>query len=74
MVAGLAAQAAPALEERFAAHLHGVGDRIEVCVPEKSVDGALALLLEAGAQIVSVAPRRASLEQIFLDAVEGRRR
>ncbi|HKA14481.1 MAG TPA: ABC transporter ATP-binding protein [Myxococcota bacterium] len=62
------------LEERFAAQLHGMGDRIEVRVPEKHVDDALALLLEGGARVLSVAPNRASLEQIFMSAVEESRR
>src|SRR5262249_27720905 len=62
------------LEERFTAQLRGVGDRIEVRVPEKHVDAALAALLEAGARVVSVSPSRASLEQIFLSAVEESRK
>jgi len=74
LVAGMPAHAGPALEERFAAQLCGVGDRIEVRVPEKHVDGALALLLEGGAQVVSVSPHRVSLERIFLNAVEESRR
>ena len=74
LVTGVPAQVGATLEERFSAHLHGVGDRIEVRVPEKDVDAALAVLLEAGARVVSVSPHRASLEQIFLNAVEESRR
>ncbi len=74
LVAGLSAHAAAQLEERFAAQLRGVGDRIEVRVPEKHVDAALSALLELGASVVSVSPNRASLEQIFLNAVEESRR
>ncbi|MGH7336878.1 MAG: hypothetical protein ACREI7_04815, partial [Myxococcota bacterium] len=65
---------AATLEERFTAQLRGVGDRIEVRVGEKDVDAALAVLLEAGASVLSVSPHRASLEQIFLSAVEESRR
>jgi ABC-2 type transport system ATP-binding protein len=74
LVAGVPAHLAALLEERFAAVLRGVGDRIEVRVPEKDVDAALAVLLEAGASVVSVSPHRASLEQIFMSAVEESRR
>ena len=74
LVAGVPAHLAALLEERFAAELRGVGDRIEVRVPEKDVDAALGVLLEAGASVVSVSPHRASLEQIFLSAVEESRR
>ena len=74
LVAGVPAHLAALLEERFAAQLRGVGDRIEVRVPEKDVDAALAVLLEAGASVVSVSPHRASLEQIFMSAVEESRR
>ena len=70
LVTSMPAHLGALLEERFAALLHGVGDRIEVRVSEKDVDSALSLLLEAGASVVSVSPHRASLEQIFLNAVE----
>jgi ABC-2 type transport system ATP-binding protein len=74
LLASVPAHLGARLEERFAAQLRGVGDSIEVRVPEKHVDAALALLLEAGAHVVSVSPHRASLEQIFLSAVEESRK
>ena len=74
LVMGVPAQVGAMVEERFAAHLQGVGERIEVRVPEKHVDAALAVMLEAGARVVSVSPHRASLEQIFLNAVEESRK
>jgi ABC-2 type transport system ATP-binding protein len=74
LVTGVPAHLGAQLEERFAAQLQGVGDRIEVRVPEKHVDAALGFLLEAGARVVSVSAHRASLEQIFLNAVEESRR
>ena len=74
LVAGLPAETGPLLEERFGARLRGVGERIEVRVPEKHTDDALRVLLGAGAQVVSVSPHRASLERIFMSAVEESRR
>jgi ABC-2 type transport system ATP-binding protein len=74
LVSSVPAHLGASLEERFAAQLRGVGDRIEVRVPEKHVDAALALLLDGGARVVSVSPNRASLEQIFLSAVEESRK
>ncbi len=70
LVSGLPAEAGPLVEERFRAELRALGDCIEVRVPEKSTDETLRTLLDAGAQIVSVSPHRASLERIFMDAVE----
>ena len=70
LIAGMPAHVGPELEERFEAQLRGIGDRVELRVPEKHVDAALALLLGAGAQVVSVSPHRASLERIFMNAVE----
>ena len=74
LVASTPAHLGALLEERFAAQLRGVGDRIEVRVSEKHVDAALALLLQNGATVVSVSPHRVSLEQIFMSAVEESRR
>jgi len=74
LVAGLDADAGVLLEERFAAQLRGVGDRIEVRVPEKHTNDVLASLLEAGAQVVSLSPHRRSLEDLFLSAVEESQR
>jgi ABC-2 type transport system ATP-binding protein len=70
LVSGLPAETGPLLEERFRAELRALGDCIEARVPEKNADDALRALLEAGAQVVSVTPHRASLERIFLTAVE----
>jgi ABC-2 type transport system ATP-binding protein len=58
------------LEEVFGATLRGHGDRIEVRVREKDVQGVLQSALEVGAQVISVTPHRVSLESIFLHAVE----
>lgn len=69
LTAGLPADTATALEERLGALLRGVGDRVEVCVSEKHVTEALRSILDAGAEVVSVTPHRASLESIFLSAV-----
>jgi len=56
-------------EEDFGGQYHGVGDRVELHVLDKQVDGLLRLALEAGAEVVSVTPSRMSLENIFLKAV-----
>ena len=50
---------AVALEERFGARLRGLGDRVEIRVPEKRVQEVLALLLAAGADggLGDAAPR-----------------
>jgi ABC-2 type transport system ATP-binding protein len=57
------------LEERYAKRVHGSGDRIEVRLPEKDTGDLLRAALDAGAEVVSVTPHRASLETIFLSAV-----
>jgi ABC-2 type transport system ATP-binding protein len=69
-VMGLPAETGALLEERFEAKLRPLGESIEVRVLEKQTDDVLRALLEAGAQVVSVAPHRASLERIFMSAVE----
>ena len=50
--------------------VRGVGDRIELLLPHKHVGEVLGEALAAGAEVVSVTPRRASLEDLFLSAVE----
>jgi ABC-2 type transport system ATP-binding protein len=63
------------LETRFENGVRGVGGRVEVLLPHKQVDAVLGDALAAGAHVVSVTPRRASLEDLFLTAVEqGARR
>jgi ABC-2 type transport system ATP-binding protein len=63
------------LEGRELGALRGVGDRIELSVPHKRVPAVLSEALAAGAEVVSVSPRRASLENLFLSAVgQGARR
>ena len=70
VVSGLGAEAGADLSERLGARMRGLSDCIEVRVPEKQVNEALALVIETGATVVSVNPHRASLESIFLTAVE----
>jgi ABC-2 type transport system ATP-binding protein len=69
LLSGLSPDAAAAIEERYAAELRGVGQRIEIRIQEKRVNEVLRELLAAGAEVVSVTPHRVSLEQIFLSAV-----
>ena len=70
LVGGLAVETAERLEEALGAQLRGVGDRIDVRVPEKRLSEALALVIDEGAEIISVTPHRVSLESVFLSAVE----
>jgi ABC-2 type transport system ATP-binding protein len=58
------------LEAHFEGGVRGVGDRLEVMLPHKRVGELLGEAIAAGAQVVSVTPRRASLEDLFLSAVE----
>jgi ABC-2 type transport system ATP-binding protein len=70
VLSGLPAEIPAQLEEVFAARIRGHGERIEVRVNEKSVQGVLGSAIEAGASVISVTPHRVSLESIFLHAVE----
>jgi len=67
------AEIAAQVEERCGARLRGQGDRVELRVPEKAVQEVLGMLVGAGVEVLSVTPHRASLEQIFLSAVEESR-
>jgi ABC-2 type transport system ATP-binding protein len=58
------------LAERYGAAFHAAGERVELRVPHKEVSQLLGSLLPGGVQVLSVTPRRASLESIFLHAVE----
>jgi ABC-2 type transport system ATP-binding protein len=69
VISGVRPELVSTLEERFAAELRGVGERVEMRVKEKQVEPVLAAVLEAGGRIGAVTPQRASLESIFLDAV-----
>jgi ABC-2 type transport system ATP-binding protein len=70
VLAGLPADAPECLEEDFAARMRGLGDRVELRVPEKRLQDLLGFALSRGAEVVSVTPHRVSLEGIFLHAVE----
>jgi ABC-2 type transport system ATP-binding protein len=74
VLTGVSPALAEALADGPGAALRGLGDRIELAVPHKRVGDVLAKALAAGARVVSVVPRRESLESIFLSAVEGERR
>ncbi len=68
---GLAAHVVSELETAHSATLHGVGDRIEIRVPEKHADAAVGFVLQSGAHVLSVSPLRPSLEEVFMDAVHA---
>jgi ABC-2 type transport system ATP-binding protein len=71
VLANLHPELAERLEQRCHADLRGHGERVELRVAEKDVEGVLGMALGAGAEVVSVTPLRQSLETIFLSAVEG---
>jgi len=52
------------LEKEFA--VVDLGRALQLKVPESGVSGVLSRLLEAGAQVSQVAPRRLSLEELFM--------
>lgn len=58
------------LEERFPVEMRGLGERVELTMPEKLVSEVLGAALESGAEVVSVTPHRSSLEEVFLNAVQ----
>jgi ABC-2 type transport system ATP-binding protein len=57
------------LEARFGP-FRGQAARLELSIPDKAVHEVLELALADGAHVVSLTPHRASLESIFLSAVE----
>jgi ABC-2 type transport system ATP-binding protein len=66
------------LQERWGDAMRGFGERLELRVPRKELEGVLGAALGAGCEVISVTQHRASLETIFLSAVrqgagEGRR-
>ncbi|MEE3327741.1 MAG: ABC transporter ATP-binding protein [Myxococcota bacterium] len=60
------------LQERYGSRVKGMGDRIEIRVPDKDVNSLLNASLGAGAEVVSVTRNRHSLEHAFLSAVQDR--
>jgi ABC-2 type transport system ATP-binding protein len=70
----LASGLRPELVEELEAHLgvvsRGVAERIEFRVEEKDLSEILSLILQSGAQVISVTPHRVSLESIFLSTIE----
>ncbi len=57
------------LEEQFDLEMRGLGERLELRVDEKDVNGVLDRVITMGAEVVSVMPHRGSLEDAFIDAV-----
>lgn len=69
VLAGLPPESTDQLAERFDLEMRGIGERIEVQVDEKDVNGVLSTVITMGAEVVSVTAHRNSLEEVFLDAV-----
>jgi ABC-2 type transport system ATP-binding protein len=59
------------IEERLKVTLSGLGDRIEFRVGSKDVNALLSFAVQHEASVVTVTPRKLSLEQVFLSAVRG---
>ena len=70
VVSGIPPEIAQKIEEELEGELRGHGERIAARVREKQVGGLLQLVLGVGADVVSVTPERAHLEDIFMHAVE----
>lgn len=68
--AGIAKDAQARIVERFQASVRDTEEFSQFSVAENQVDDLLRALLEGGGRVVSVTPRRATLEKIFLHAVE----
>ncbi len=68
--AGLEKSIQAQIAERFQASVRDSDEHSQFGVAEDQVDDVLRALLEKGAQVVSVTPRRATLEMIFLNAVQ----
>ncbi len=74
VVAGIAPDIAQRVEEEMQGELRGHGERIAIRIREKDVGDALQLVLSSGADVLSVTPERAKLEDIFMTAVEADQR
>jgi ABC-2 type transport system ATP-binding protein len=70
VVSGIAPDVAQQVEEQMQAELRGHGERIAIRIADKHVQDALQLVISSGADVLSVTPERASLEDIFMSAVE----
>jgi ABC-2 type transport system ATP-binding protein len=70
VISGIAPEVAQRLEEDLGGDLRGHGDRIAVRLRDKDVNDAIQLVLSSGADVLSLNPERASLEDIFMTAVE----
>ncbi len=70
VLAHLPTATAVRLEEDPNVELRGLGERVELTVPEKKVRDVLAMALDSGADVISVTPHRNSLEEVFMSAVQ----
>ncbi len=70
VVLGIAPEVAQRVEESLGGELRGYGERIAIRLAEKHVHEALQLCLASDADVLSVTPERASLEEVFMSAVE----
>ena len=71
LISSLPPETAEEIAERFDVEMRGLGERLELRVAEKEVNGVLDAVMRVGAEVVSVTPHRNSLEDVFLDAVRA---
>ncbi len=69
VVSGVAPDLIERFEEGFETEVRGSGDRIEFQLHEKDVAEALRMVLDSGGKVLALAAHRASLESVFLSAV-----
>ena len=69
VVTALPPETAAILQERLGERLRVQGESVEMRVPDKEVRGLIAHVLDAGGDVRSVLPHRASLESIFLSTL-----
>lgn len=70
VISSLSPDAAERIEQQVGAQFSGVADHVEIQVSDKDVTTVLERVLADGADVISVTKHRASLENIFLEAVE----
>jgi ABC-2 type transport system ATP-binding protein len=70
VVAGLPSEVAERIEANFDVELRGLGERVELIGGSKLMQKLLGIVLESGAEVISLTPHRKSLEDVFMSAVQ----
>jgi ABC-2 type transport system ATP-binding protein len=69
VVSQLSPELASRIEDDYQVNMRGLGARVELTMPVKSVQEVLSAAMSSGAEVISVTPHRGSLEDVFLSAV-----